>query len=129
MAIRMIHTDDSMRLNKHHAKTIAKVTIPFLIFLYAVMIGCPIYRLFGTACPGCGMTRAFFFAMRLDFQAAFQYHPLFGVFMVETVYVLFRGHLLKRCTLTPKMELIIGIISLSLLWIVWIYRRFVIHTI
>lgn len=38
---------------------------------------CPIRLLTGFACPGCGVTRAFFAALRLDFSGAFALHPLF----------------------------------------------------
>ena len=31
----------------------------------------------GLPCPGCGMTRALLAVLRLDFAAAFSYHPMF----------------------------------------------------
>lgn len=106
-----------------------KKIINYLFFLivvcYALIIGCPFYRLSGTPCPGCGMTRAFLFALQLDFKSAFRMHPLFWVFMIETGYVLFRGNVLSRFRLAKKVELHIGCISLVLLLIVWIYRQFI----
>lgn len=38
--------------------------------------GCLFRRLTGVPCPGCGMTRAFLAAFRLDFPEAFRMHPL-----------------------------------------------------
>lgn len=38
---------------------------------------CPTYALFDVCCPFCGMTRAHLAALRLDFAAAFYYHPAF----------------------------------------------------
>lgn len=38
---------------------------------------CPIYRIFGICCPFCGMTRAHFAALRLDFSTALYYNPVF----------------------------------------------------
>lgn len=38
---------------------------------------CPLKAFFGVPCPGCGMTRALFRALRGDFAAAFELHPLF----------------------------------------------------
>ncbi|MBC8559107.1 DUF2752 domain-containing protein [Fumia xinanensis] len=38
--------------------------------------GCPIRNVTGFPCPGCGMTRAYLSAFRLDFQSAFYWHPL-----------------------------------------------------
>ena len=101
----------------------------FLLALYALFFGCPFYRLTGIPCPGCGMTRAFLAAARLDFGAAFAYHPLFPIFAAETGYVLLRGNILKKHTLSPRAELAAGILSLGLLLIVWIYRRLIIHII
>ena len=43
-----------------------------LIFFW----GCPIKRITGFPCPGCGMTRAHLSALRLDFKRAFYWHPL-----------------------------------------------------
>ena len=39
-------------------------------------ITCPIKFISGRSCPGCGMTRACLSALTLDFDAAFDYHPL-----------------------------------------------------
>lgn len=38
---------------------------------------CPTYAIFGICCPFCGMTRAHLALLRLDFAAAFAYHPVF----------------------------------------------------
>ena len=39
-------------------------------------VGCLFRHITGIPCPGCGMTRAQLAALRLDFRAAFWYHPL-----------------------------------------------------
>ena len=52
----------------------------FVLFASAYIllgINCPIRLLFKIHCPFCGMTRAHLAALRFDFHAAFQYHPLF----------------------------------------------------
>ena len=52
----------------------------FVVFGIAYIlwgINCPLRLLFKVHCPFCGMTRAHLAALRFDFQAAFQYHPLF----------------------------------------------------
>lgn len=46
------------------------------VLLEASGLGCPFYRIFGIICPGCGMTRALFACLRLDFAAAWHYHPM-----------------------------------------------------
>lgn len=47
------------------------------LVLHLVGIGCPIRWLTGISCAGCGMTRAWLCALRLDFAGAFAAHPLF----------------------------------------------------
>lgn len=50
---------------------------------------CPIRRLTGVICPGCGMSRAWSAALHLDFSQALYYHPMFWcipVFMLFAVY-------------------------------------------
>ena len=47
-----------------------------LVILNLFRIPCPIKYLTGISCPGCGMSRACISALRLDFAAAFAYHPL-----------------------------------------------------
>ena len=44
--------------------------------LFALGITCPIKHLTGISCPGCGMSRAVWALLRLDFAAAAYYHPL-----------------------------------------------------
>ena len=60
------------------------MTFLLIIGLYVAMFAlgetCPIRYFWGISCPGCGMTRACLNALRLDFSAAFSYHPLW-VFM------------------------------------------------
>lgn len=54
-----------------------------IVFVYAVFhfvgIGCPIKFATGISCLGCGMTRAWVSVLKLDFAAAFYYHPLFMI--------------------------------------------------
>src|SRR5687767_5711749 len=37
---------------------------------------CPSRGLFGVPCPGCGLTRATFAMLRLDFEGMLHFHPL-----------------------------------------------------
>jgi hypothetical protein len=57
-------------------------------FFAVFVFGCPSRALFHIPCPGCGMTRAFVSAFRLDFQMAFLYHPLFPVFALIPIVLI-----------------------------------------
>lgn len=96
------------------------------LFLSVILIcfyRCPVKLVFGIDCPGCGMTRAFLAALRFDYKAAFDYHPLFPIFGLETVYVFFRNLFPEKIFVSKKIEYIISICSLILLIVVWIIRR------
>lgn len=57
---------------------------------------CFIRNLFGVPCPGCGMTRAWLSALKLDFSAAMFYHPLFWLVPIIFIITLFRNKI-KLC--------------------------------
>ena len=54
-------------------------------------IPCLIKLMTGVSCPGCGMTRACLSCLRLDFDSAFMYHPLWCVLIPATgLFVFFK---------------------------------------
>lgn len=71
------------RVNKGAAELIRRalscIGVLFVAWLalYLLDIGCVFRLMTGIPCPGCGMTRAWLAALRLDFAAAIAYHPLF----------------------------------------------------
>lgn len=48
----------------------------YCLIRFALGVPCTIKYLTGVSCAGCGMSRALFSLVRLDFAAAFNYHPL-----------------------------------------------------
>lgn len=52
--------------------------------------GCPFRHLTGIPCPGCGMTRAYLSALRLDFAGAFRMHPLWPLPVPLFLFTVFR---------------------------------------
>jgi hypothetical protein len=57
--------------------------------MYITGIGCPFRFLFGIPCPGCGMTRAILSGLRLDFNSAFYYHPLWFLMPIAALALLY----------------------------------------
>lgn len=78
-------------------------------------IGCPILMLTGIPCMGCGMTRAAFSILKLDFKGAFYYHPL-----IYAMPVLLPVLLLKN---KKMFDVFIGII-IALFVLVYFVRLF-----
>ena len=58
------------------------------VALYSVTVGCLLRRLTGISCPGCGLSRAYLACLRLDFGAAFTFHPLFPLLPPYLLYLL-----------------------------------------
>lgn len=86
--------------------------IPLLGLLYAVMYfmntTCIIKSLVGYPCPGCGMTRAIIFALRLDFVSAFALHPMVWSVPLLALYFLYDGRLFSNRRLNYGMLIAIG---------------------
>lgn len=62
------------------------IVIGVIAFIYT-RIGCPTRYFLGICCPGCGMTRAAFSVLKLDFAAAFIYNP--SVFILPIAFIVF----------------------------------------
>lgn len=67
-------TVSRIRLAAYAALPILLVSIP-RAWIFDGHPLCLIHNLFGRACPGCGMTRALFSLLHLDFAAAWSYNP------------------------------------------------------
>lgn len=61
-----------------------------LFALWLFLTGCPIHRLTGVPCPGCGMSRALFSLVKLDFAGAWYYHPLVFFLPLPLLYLIHR---------------------------------------
>ena len=81
-------------------KYLKKILVPLVLsaaVVFLLDIGCPIRKLTGFPCPGCGMTRACLAALRLNFGEAFRFHPLwFLPIPLVLLNVLHPGQLFKN---------------------------------
>lgn len=68
-----------MKIYKRELEEYLKTICIFLavLLIYILFTGCPIKLLTGISCAGCGMSRAYFSLLHLNFREAFHYHPLF----------------------------------------------------
>ena len=73
-------------------------------------LNCPIRSLTGIPCPGCGMTRAWLAALRLDILGAFRYHPMFWSVPVLMAYYIFDGRIIRPKWLNWSL---LGLIALG----------------
>lgn len=79
-------------LSARRSPIVAFLAVALLLLVFWVFsIPCPIKYLTGISCAGCGMTRAWMSALRLDLAAAFGFHPLFWAVPVAGVFILLLG--------------------------------------
>lgn len=99
---------------------IAAVSVIVLFYLVLALlgIGCPIRFMTGVSCPGCGMTRAWWYALQGMFQKAWHYHPLFPVPPFVLMLYLFRERIPVRTYCAAV------ILTAFLFFAVWLSRLF-----
>lgn len=107
---------DYIKNNKRNIIIYGAVCL-FVIGLY-LTIGCPSRYFAGVCCPGCGMTRAFWALLRLDFETAFHMHPLIFIMPIVAVVFLFKKKFPKWLLTT------LTVIFIVLMVVVYFYRLF-----
>lgn len=81
--------------------------------------GCPVWHFTGIPCPGCGLSRAAFALLRLDFWTAFRYHPMIYVLPPVVLLVLFR----KKPLFGSQKRERVFLWSVMALWAcIWVVR-------
>lgn len=78
------------------------IIILILLILYLLIssylniyIPCPIKKITGLYCPGCGITRMLLSLLKLDFYGAFRYNPLVFVSLPIGIY-LYIDYIIKK---------------------------------
>lgn len=78
-----------MRVSQWKIKIIFTIIyLGIVAVLFSMGITCIFRQYLGFVCPGCGMTRAMLSVLRLDFAAAFRYHPMFWSMPILYAYFL-----------------------------------------
>ena len=95
--------------------------IAAVILLLLLTVRCPIRFLTGIPCPGCGMTRACVYALSLDFERAFSFHPLWWTAPLLFLYFFFDE-------LLPKKLSRICLVVFAVLYVgIYVYRMAVLR--
>lgn len=101
----MTATKDNVNLNPQYkvivtrkAQVIDRIKLCFIvgviyILFHFLQIGCPLKFVTGISCPGCGMSRAVWYALHLDFSTAFYYHPLFAIAPILALFFIFEPYI------------------------------------
>jgi len=110
---------------------IKKYYIPIILFLaYAIITrifnvcNCLVKLTIGFPCPGCGLTRACFSILRLDFVQAFKYNPLVFVIPIIVWVIIFSERPIIQKVYNSKLfwiTLFIIVVTTYVLRLVFIY--------
>lgn len=87
-----------MRKPTHLALKLALFSLFIVLAGMAVLLQyqCPLLKLTGFICPGCGMSRAWLAALRLDFSQALYYNPMFWCIPVLMLFALYDFNLFRK---------------------------------
>ena len=102
----------------------------FIIKIYGILAivlfyRCPVKIICDVDCPGCGLTRACLSALKFDFRAAFEYHPLCPLFGACMVYFIFYEPINRKIKLGSKLTVFFAIATAVVFIAVWLIRTFV----
>ena len=107
-------------------KKYGSVVIKLLAIVAIVLFyRCPVKIIWGIDCPGCGLTRACLSALRFDFGAAFEYHPLFLLFGAWMVYFIFYEPINRKIKIGSKLTVFFATVTAVAFIAVWFIRMFV----
>lgn len=91
--------------------------LAFLRFVYK----CPMKLFLGIPCPGCGMTRAVWHFVLLDFPLSFAYNPLAVFVIIGGVYYLFIRRWKRLAEVWEKVYLWGFCAALIIIWLVRLF--------
>lgn len=99
---------DYIPVNIHQLRTDSKMAKWAVIYIIAYFVflkkyfysTCPVVVLTGFPCPACGMTRAVFLLLNLEFEAAFRTQPFVYALILLIVIFSFNRYILSKKT--PK---------------------------
>lgn len=81
-----------------------------VIFYYLLDRRCLFKAVLGIPCPGCGMTRAWVAFLKMDFQRAFKWHPLFWIVPVIVLIPIVRKEAYFDTWIKGVMILLVGLV-------------------
>ena len=107
---------------KKYGSVIVKILAIVAVVLF---YRCPARTIFNMDCPGCGLTRACLSALRFDFKAAFEYHPLFPLFGAWMVYFILYEPINRKIKVNTRFIMIAAVVTSVAFIVVWIARTFI----
>lgn len=85
---------------------------------------CLVKRTIGIPCPGCGMSRACYYLLTMQFKTAFVYHPLVFVMPLIMSVLLFSGYGIFNRLYTSKIFWGIILVLFTVVYVIRMYLYF-----
>lgn len=115
---------ESLFIKKHKEPLYLIGCLAFYCLLaFLFKIPCPIRKITGISCPGCGMSRAMLSFVTMDFSMAAYYHPL--VFFVIPIVICFVVFYERNMCKARKILIIVSVVGLL---VVYLYRMIIIQS-
>ena len=99
-----------------------KYILIVIAVLIPVILGCPIYNVFGVQCPACGVTRAWVSFFSGDIISAVRFHALF--WLVPIPIIAFAVHDIPVFRKFNKIADSVGVVSGAVIAVYHIIRMF-----
>ena len=99
------------------------ITYLYLGNEFHIYIDCPIKKITGLNCPGCGITRMLLSILQLDFYQAFRYNPLLFICLPFFIFFYLESIISKKEPLYNKIPTKVWIIIIIVFIIYGILRN------
>lgn len=111
-------------------KVLISITLLILLITYLylgnkfhIYIDCPIKKITGLYCPGCGITRMLLSILQLDVYQAFRYNPLLFICLPFLVFFIIESIISKKEPLYNKIPTKIWVMIIIMFIIYGILRN------
>lgn len=111
-------------------KVLISITLLILLITYLylgnkfhIYIDCPIKKITGLYCPGCGITRMLLSILQLDVYQAFRYNPLLFICLPFFVFFIIESIISKKEPLYNKIPTKIWVMIIIMFIIYGILRN------
>ena len=108
-----------------HAKWAILLVFAYFVLLRKIFVTtCPMVLITGLPCPGCGMTRAFFRFLHLDFSGAWEIHPFIYPFLIFVIWFGIRRYIYGIDDTEKVWKIAAAIGILMILFYIWRMLRY-----
>lgn len=96
------------------------LVIAYFAFLNRLLYTlCPLTLITGYPCPGCGMTRAAFCVLRMDFSGAWEIHPFIYPIIALFIIFCFQRYILQKKNMQSVKKGVVVLAVAMIMFYLW----------